>query len=145
DRTTVPVGQSVTVTVTGLTATGDEAGDVTDRTELVIGPTGTCTGPTCTSTATGKHTVKGTLDGISGSTVVTFVSGPVARLDVTPSTSTVNAGDQVAFAAHAFDSFGNAIGDVTGGTTFAMGPDGTCAGHSCSATVAGSHTVTVVN
>src|SRR5207244_312909 len=61
------------------------------------------------------------------------------------SSATITAGGSQAYTAEGFDSFGNDLGDVTSGTTFAVGPDGTCAGASCSATVAGSHIVTGAN
>src|SRR5207244_3438458 len=40
------------------------------------------------------------------------------------------------------DAFNNTLGDVTAATTFTIAPDGSCSGASCSASVAGPHTVT---
>ena len=59
-----------------------------------------------------------------------------------PSSSTVLAGTGVTYTAQAFDSIGNPIGDVTSETTFSIAPDGSCTANTCSATVAGAHTVT---
>jgi hypothetical protein len=142
DRSTAPVGEVVTVTVTGVDAAGRETGDVTRQSALTIGPLGSCTGAGCTSTSTGLHTITATFSGLRSSTVVTFVSGPVDRLVVSPPATTATAGAPVRFTVDAFDRFGNAIGDVTGRSTFSIFPDGVCAGGECAATVAGPHTVT---
>ncbi len=61
---------------------------------------------------------------------------------ITPSSSTVAAGVSQSYTVEAFDAFNNSLGDVTGGTSFGITPDGTCAGASCSASVIGAHTVT---
>ncbi|MGH2828887.1 MAG: hypothetical protein ACRDJM_00230, partial [Actinomycetota bacterium] len=45
----------------------------------------------------------------------------------------------------AADQYGNPLGNVTPTTTFSIGPDGSCAGATCTATVAGAHTVTGIN
>ncbi len=61
---------------------------------------------------------------------------------ISPSTATITAGSSQTYTAQGFDSRGNSLGDVTANTTFTILPDGSCSGASCSATVAGSHTVT---
>jgi hypothetical protein len=51
-------------------------------------------------------------------------------------------GISTALTAEGFDSFNNSLGDVTSATTFSIAPNGSCTGATCSATVAGAHTVT---
>ena len=68
--------------------------------------------------------------------------GTLDHLVLSPATATVASGTPQAYTATGYDQYGNSLGDVTGSTTFSIGPDGTCAAASCSATVAGPHTVT---
>ena len=68
--------------------------------------------------------------------------GTLDHLVLSPATATVASGTPQAYTATGYDQYGNSLGDVTGSTAFSIGPDGTCAGASCSATVAGPHTVT---
>jgi hypothetical protein len=58
--------------------------------------------------------------------------------------TTTPGGSQV-YTATGFDEFNNSLGNVTGSTTFAIAPDGSCVGATCSATELGSHTVTGTN
>ncbi|HEV2492925.1 MAG TPA: hypothetical protein VG204_07615 [Terriglobia bacterium] len=61
---------------------------------------------------------------------------------MTPNPATITAGDSQSYTAQGVDSFGNPTGDVTSSTTFSIAPDGSCTGASCTASVAGAHTVT---
>jgi len=79
---------------------------------------------------------------IGGSLAVTVNPAGLDHLGLAPSTASVSAGDGQSYTAEGFDPFENSLGDVTSATTFAITPDGTCVGASCSATLAGSHTVT---
>jgi hypothetical protein len=98
--------------------------------------------------ATVKATAPGTLTG----NPVTFNinqagttggGGNVAHLTVT-STPTTASADSASFVltATGTDSSNANLGDVTSTTTFTIAPDGTCTGHTCTATTAGSHTIT---
>ncbi len=73
-----------------------------------------------------------------------FTVDPAALEHITigPASATITAGGSRAYTAEAFDQYGNSRGDVTGSTTFTIDPDGSCTGASCTATVAGDHTVT---
>ena len=55
------------------------------------------------------------------------------------------AGQSIVFSVLGFDQNGDSMGNVTGGTTFSITPDGTCAANVCRATVAGVHRVTATN
>jgi hypothetical protein len=72
------------------------------------------------------------------------VPGPLDHITLSPASATVTAGASQSYAAQALDAFDHAIGNVTGSTTFSISPDGTCTGASCTASIAGPHTVTGV-
>lgn len=78
---------------------------------------------------------------VTGGTV-TFQAGALDHITISPPTATIAAGGSQAYTATAFDQYNNTIGDVTGSATFGIAPDGSCTGASCTATVAGGHTVT---
>jgi hypothetical protein len=78
-----------------------------------------------------------------------FVSPqPVAALDpansiaISPLTASISTGGSQSYTAQAFDQYGNSMGFVTASTSFTISPDGSCTGASCTASVAGAHTVT---
>ena len=71
-----------------------------------------------------------------------FNAPSIDHFVISPSTSTMVAGDSRTYTAQAFDASGNPVGDVTGATTFSIAPDGSCTGNVCTATKAGTHTVT---
>src|SRR5439155_1544218 len=56
--------------------------------------------------------------------------------------ATISSGGSETYTAEGRDAFNNTLGDVTAATTFTIAPDGSCTGASCSASVAGPHTVT---
>ena len=140
---TVASGVAQTYTATGFDQYGNSLGDVTASTTFSIGPDGSCTAASCSATTTGPHTVTGT-DGTASGTATLDVTatGPLDHLVLSPSTASVAAGMSQTYTATGFDHSGNSLGDVTSSTTFSIGPDGSCAGASCSATTAGPHTVT---
>src|SRR5204863_347849 len=61
---------------------------------------------------------------------------------ISPASASISAGGSRTYTAQAFDASNNSLGDVTGATTFTIAPDGSCTGATCTATVAGTHTVT---
>jgi hypothetical protein len=77
--------------------------------------------------------------------VVTVGSGPLASIQLTPSSSSITAGGSQAYTATGYDGAGNIVGDVTASTTFTISPDGSCTAATCTATVAGAHIVTGVD
>ena len=90
-------------------------------------------------TVTATDTVTASATG-SGSVIVSAAA--IDHLVLSPATATIVSGGSQAYTAHAKDLFNNDLGDVTGGTTFTVLPDGSCTAASCSATVPGAHTVT---
>jgi hypothetical protein len=61
---------------------------------------------------------------------------------ISPESATISAGGSQAYTAEGFDASNNSLGDVTASTTFSIVPDGSCTGATCTASVAGPHTVT---
>ncbi|HAM51056.1 MAG TPA: hypothetical protein DCP92_10345, partial [Nitrospiraceae bacterium] len=73
-----------------------------------------------------------------------FTTQNAIQLDhivISPSSATINAGASQAYTATGYDASNNVVGIVTSSTTFSISPDGSCTGATCSATVAGPHTV----
>lgn len=66
----------------------------------------------------------------------------LTRLRLTPASQTIVAGGSQTYTATGLDASGNSLGDVTAATTFSISPDGSCTKNTCTATNAGTHTVT---
>jgi outer membrane protein assembly factor BamB len=114
-------------------------------TSLSISPDGSCTPYSCTANIVGVHTVTALDTGKTATVTLTVTPGPVATLTIAPTSTTITAGGSATYTATATDQYGNSIGDVTAATAFGIAPDGTCSGVNCTATKAGSHTVTGTN
>ncbi|MGH2830850.1 MAG: beta strand repeat-containing protein, partial [Actinomycetota bacterium] len=142
---TIPAGGTQTYTATAFDTYGNTIGDVTASTVFSIGPNGSCAANVCGATIAGLHTVDGVHAGETDGASLTVTPGPAASLTLSPSSSTIVAGASQAYTATAEDEFGNSLGDVTATTVFSIGPNGSCTGASCTATVAGGHTVTGTN
>jgi parallel beta-helix repeat protein len=142
---TITAGGSRAYTAQGFDASNNSLGDVTPSTTFTIGPNGSCTGATCTATAAGTHTVTGTNAGKTSTATLTVDAGPLDHLALSPGNATITAGGSQAYTAQGRDQFNNSLGDVTPGTTFTIGPNGSCTGATCTATTAGAHTVTGTN
>ena len=78
-------------------------------------------------------------------TVIKPATGAPNYLVVAPANTTTAAGVPQAFTATEFTGAGVSLGDVTSATTFTIGPDGTCAAASCSASTLGAHTITATD
>ena len=81
-------------------------------------------------------------NGTSPSETNSFSAAAVHHITISPSTSSITANGSRAYLVTAFDSANNSFGDVTSSSTFSILPDGSCTGSSCTATIAGAHTVT---
>ena len=139
---TIVAGGSQAYTATAYDADGNSVGDVTATTTFTISDGGTCTGASCTSTMAGDHTVTGTSTDMTGTALLTVSAGSLDHLVLSPDPSVVAAGVPQAYTSGGVDAYGNDVGDMTALTAFAISPDGSCAGASCTATHAGPHTVT---
>jgi parallel beta-helix repeat protein len=139
---TIASGGSQAYTAEGRDQYNNSLGDVTSTTTLSISPNGSCTGATCTASVGGAHTVTGTKSGKTGTASLTVSAGTLDHIVISPSTATIVAGGSQTYTAQGFDASGNSVGDVTAFTTFSISPNGACTGASCTATAAGTHTVT---
>ena len=142
---TITAGGSAAFTAEAFDQFGNSRGDVTGATAFSV-TNGACTMNSCGSTVAGAQTVTGNDSGIFGAATLNVLPGPIARLALTPASISIAAGSSQAYAAMGFDAYNNAVGDVTGSTTFTIAPDGSCTGAGCTANIAdinGSvHTVT---
>lgn len=141
---TITAGQSQSYTVLGVDTNGN-TWPLEGAATLSITPNGSCTGHSCTATVAGVHTVTANASGKTATATLTVNPGPLHHLSLSPSNATITAGGSQAYTAQGFDQYNNSLGDVTGGTTFSITPNGSCAGASCGATTAGAHTVTGTN
>jgi parallel beta-helix repeat protein len=136
-------GGSQTYTADGRDQYDNSLGDVTAATTFSIAPDGSCTGATCTASATGAHTVTGDDGGKTGTASLQVAAGNVLdHIIISPSSATIAAGGSQTYTAEGFDAAGNSLGDVTAATTFSILPNGSCSVNTCTATTAGAHTVT---
>ena len=138
----IAAGASQTYTAEAFDRYGNSRGDVTSGTTFSIAPNGSCTAATCTATVSGSHMVTGTYSGKSDTATLTVNPAALDHIVIAPKTATITAGGSQAYTAEAFDQYNNSRGDVTGSTTFTIGPNGSCTAATCTATVSGSHTVT---
>ena len=171
DSATITAGQSQEYHATIYETNGQEAdvfsSDVTSSTTFTIAdgtctdgtctpaPDGSCTTTdpkTCTATATGRHTITGTVTYQAGDTTGTATAtatldvqpGPPVSLTLSPNPGSITAGTNQPYQATGKDAYGNSF-DVTSSTTFTIAPDGSCTPtdpKTCTATIAGPHTVT---
>src|SRR5205814_1343174 len=139
---TIGSGGSRTYTAQGRDAYDNSLGDVTANTTFTISPNGSCTGATCTASSSGAHTISGNDGGKTGTASLQVASGMLDHIVISPTTATINAGGSQTYTAQAFDAAGNSLGDVIANTIFTIVPDDYCTGATCTATGAGSHTVT---
>lgn len=138
--------------VEGFGADGYDLGDVTAVSSLSISPDGSCDDTTHTCKASvgdtggSQHTVTATYGYGTNPTAARglIVTGPTS-LQLVGSGEPVRAGDSThPFIVWALDGDGNQMALMTNDAPLSIAPDGTCdnSAHTCSATVAGPHTVT---
>jgi hypothetical protein len=138
----ITAGGSQAYTAQGFDAANNSLGDVTATTTFTIAPNGSCTGNVCTATVAGSHTVTGDDAGKTDTASLSVSAAALDHLVLAPASATIAAGGSQAYAAEGRDAFDNSLGDVTATTTFTIAPNGSCTGASCTASVAGAHTVT---
>jgi hypothetical protein len=152
--TTNPLTTPVTVTAMATTAAGLPVPDTNVFFDIIAGPNAQPLGP-ITTDANGQASVTysgGTAIGTdqiqahvgtrqSNVAQITWTPGPLDHIAITPATATIAAGGSQSYTAQSFDAFDNSIANVTNSTAFSISPDGSCAGASCTASVAGTHTV----
>ncbi len=154
--TTNPITTSVTLTATATTGAGAPVPDTTVYWQITSGPNAQQLGPAKTD-VNGKASLTYTGGGGAGTdliqaniesltsnvTAITWTTpGPLHHISISPVSATVGAGAAQAYTAAGLDLFDHSTGDVTADTIFSISPDGSCTGATCTASVAGTHTVT---
>ena len=157
--TTNPITTPVTVTATALTGSGAPVPNTIVFFDISAGPNAQPLGPALTD-ANGQAAFSYAGGAVAGADVIharigTFESnaaaitwttpGPLDHISVSPASATIAAGSSQPDAAQALDVFEHGIGDITSGTTFTISPNGACTGATCTATIAGAHTVTATS
>ena len=75
---TIAPGGTQAYTAQGFDASGGSLGDVTSQATFTISAGGSCTGPVCTATASGAHTVTGAIKKVRGTATLTVVQADLA-------------------------------------------------------------------
>jgi len=141
------------VAYTAVVTDGYETASTTPET-LAIFPHGpgtgaTCSETTCTATRVGTYQVTGGYAGWERSTTLTVTAGPLASSSLAPETTTVRAGESVAFTVSGTDVFGNPQAVPDGWTTISVSPAGggepaACPDRSCTVGLAGDYVVSAL-
>jgi hypothetical protein len=139
---TITAGGSQSFTAQAFDSSNNSLGDVTSATTFTIAPDGSCTAATCTATTAGPHTVTANDSGKTSTASLTVLAAPLDHLVLAPATASISTGGSQTYTAEGRDQYDNSLGDVTSATTFTIAPDGSCTSATCTATIAGSHTVT---
>jgi hypothetical protein len=140
-------GAAISYIAYGYDADHHFLGDVTTFTVFSINPDGSCTGATCTATATQPlvHTVTGTVRvknrQVTG-TAALLVAPRLAGLDVEPQKAVVEVRHSVNYTAYGLDANGHRVVDLTAYTEFFMSQPGSCTGAICIPTETGIYVVT---
>jgi hypothetical protein len=118
----VTAGSTRSYTAEAFDQFNNSLGNVTTATVFSIqsGAGGSWSGNVYTSEKPGVWSVTGTYTGLTGTATLTVSVGSVASIIISPSTSTVIAGNTQAYTAEAFDLLNNSLGDVTTGTVFSI-------------------------
>ena len=151
---TAGVGTPHSLTATVKAANGKPVSDAAVTFSVTSGPHAGLTQQVKTDTdgeatltyigdALGTDSIQASTAALQSDVVTTtWTVGPPHHIVVSPASATINAGGSQAYTVEAFDAINDSLGDVTNSTVFSILPDGSCAGASCTATVAGAHTVT---
>ncbi len=144
----ISAGVRITYTATATDTFGNAIGNVTASTAFSITPAsgGTFVGSAVTPTVASRWTVTGTHTGtgVFDTAVLTVTPNVPYTLTLSPATAVISAGVRITYTATATDTYGNAIGNVTSGTSFSIPvtSGGIFAANIVTPTIAGVWTVT---
>ena len=127
--------------VEGFAADNTDLGDETPVAQFSIEADGTCADASCGSTVAHDYNVTAVVAGVSGTTVLHVLPGPLAAIKVSPAKATMPRHSTRTFAARGYDQYDNLIGDETPNVVFTIAPNGSCSAGSCTAQAAGVHRV----
>ncbi|MDP9074786.1 MAG: hypothetical protein M3N98_11545, partial [Actinomycetota bacterium] len=154
--TMAPTGTTVAANVPqpyaaeGFDAFNNDLGDKSSVTRFTILPDGTCSAAACRSKVAdigaSTHTVTAAIGGVSTTSVLTVVPGPLDHMTLAPLDAIGVAGVDMAYGVTGFDAYNNRLVTMPA-TTLSIALNGTCTAVTCQATVADTagshHTVTV--
>jgi GMP synthase-like glutamine amidotransferase len=86
--------------------------------------------------------VTGDNGGKTSTASLSVTAGALDHLALAPASATISSGGSQTYTAEGRDQYDNSLGDVTSTTSFSIAPNGSCTGATCTASVAGAHTVT---
>ncbi|HLF29139.1 MAG TPA: hypothetical protein VJG32_22655 [Anaerolineae bacterium] len=143
----ISAGVRITYTATATDTFGNFIGNVTPSTAFAISPGAGASfnGSVVTPTIAGSWTVTGANGSARDTAALSVTPNVPYTLTLTPATAVISAGQRITYTAVATDTFGNFIGNVTSGTSFAISPGASFSGSVVTPTVAGSWTVTGAN
>jgi sporulation protein YlmC with PRC-barrel domain len=123
DTATVTAGNAQAYTAQAFDAYGNLLGDVTANTNFSVveeGHGGSWAANRYLAHTAGTWTVRGTYRGLTNDAKLNVKPGELSYIVITPKTAVVNAGNEIAFTAEAFDAYDNSLGDVSDDTTFTI-------------------------
>jgi hypothetical protein len=110
--------------------------------------TGSATCSTTAPTLVGQYAVGAAFRDNSGAntssgaqSTLDVVPGALSSITLSPSTTTITLGGSQTYSVTGYDTYGNSLGDVSRATSLAISPNGSCTGTTCTASTAGTHTV----
>jgi hypothetical protein len=146
DTATIAAGNSLAYSAQCMDQFDNLIVDVTTSTAFSIdaGAGGGWAANVYTSANAGTWIVTGTYLGLTDTASLTVNAGSLHHIVISPDTTTITAGSTQTCTAQAFDQANNALGDVTGSTTFSitLGAGGIWAANVYTSASAGTWTVT---
>ncbi len=106
---TVVAGGTQVYAVEGFDQYGNDRGSLVSSTFLSV-TGGTCSGMSCMGMTAGNQTVAASSGGKTATAVLTVIPGPLARINVTPSTTSLVVGGTAAFSVTGTDVYNNPVG-----------------------------------
>ena len=133
-------GGSASYQAEGFDPKGIDLGDVTSTTTFSVAPAGSCIGAICTASIPGAYTVTGANGLARGTASLTVMTAIPDYLLLSPAAAWIAPDGSATFAAEAYDSAGDDLGNVTASTTFTI--DGSpCDGDTCASSIGGAHAI----
>jgi hypothetical protein len=141
---TITAGTQKTYTATAYDSQGNNLGTVTASWSIASGASGSWSSNIYTSHTAGSWTVTATYSALQGTASLTVNVGNAYTVTVSPSSSTINMGQQQAYSAIAYDNQGNSLGTVTNSASWSIssGAGGSWSGAVYTSQNSGTFTVT---
>jgi len=118
---TVVAGGTQVYAVEGFDQYGNDRGSLVSSTFLSV-TGGSCSGMSCMGMTAGNQAVTASSGGKTATAVLTVIPGPLVRINVTPSTTSLVVGGTVAFSVTGTDVYNNPVG--VGSVAWSVSPIG---------------------